>query len=242
VFRRAGFFHFVANLNDPLGVLGTALSAEDVMDALIVLPEAFNLGRPYGTAQDEPCACEHDWLVAKLQELARDLRITFIAGLLEPVAAGERPRSAAYLIDGDSCRTICHKATSDGTGHYKPVIDGCDIENPMEYGKACIMAVICKDIAEHRCDELTAKTEASPLEQRFICIPAAMSSSAWLYGSNLGEHINFGPPSKRRNTRIILANSLPTGPCSFITDTNWDVVALVSKQRRHQNRLILMEV
>jgi hypothetical protein len=103
-----------------------------------------------------------------------------------------------------------------------------------------MMAIICKDIQEHRCDQLTTKTEASAAEQRFICIPAAMGPG-WLYNNDPGEHINFGPVPSKCNTRIILANSSATGPCSFITDTGFNVVELVAKRRKHQNRLMLTQ-
>lgn len=240
MFSRAGFFHFVEHHSDPLGALDAEIrSTGDVADSLVVLPEAFNLGRPCGTEQEKPCAYERDQLVSKLQERSSERRITFIAGMLDPIADGERPHSSAYLIAGDGCRLICHKKGSDGTGHYRPETGNCDIDNPMVDKDACIMAIICKDIAEHRCDELTAKTEESESPQRFVCIPAAMNFFGWLYNSNPNERINFGPPSKKCNTRIILANSLSSGPCSFITDTNWDVVKLVPKEHRHHNWLML---
>jgi hypothetical protein len=240
MFRQAGFFHFVEHHHDPLGALEAEIRATgNVADSLVVLPEAFNLGRPYGSEQEKPCGYERAWLVAKLQELSRDRQITFVVGMLDAIGTGERPRSSAYLINGDDCRIICHKLKSDGTQHYTPAAVDCDIENPMDSVDACVMAIICMDIEENRCYELTLRTEASALPQRFICIPAAMSFSGWLYGSNSGEHINFGPPSKKCNTRIILANSLATGPCSFITDTNWNVVELVPKQRKHHNWVMM---
>lgn len=121
MFSQAGFFHFVEHHSDPLGTLDAEIrSAGDVADSLVVLPEAFNLGRPYGTEQEKPSAYERDSLVAELQERSRQQRIIFVAGLLDPVPAGERPRSSAYLIDGEGCHPICHKCTSDGKRHYRP--------------------------------------------------------------------------------------------------------------------------
>jgi hypothetical protein len=244
MFAQAGFFHFVELHDDPIAALDAEIrAAGGVTDSFIVLPEAFNLGRPYGTRPEEPCAFERDWLISKLQERSSEHRITFVTGMLDhAVARGERPSSSAYLIDGDDCRLICHKRTDDGTGHYAPFTGDCDIQNPMDSKGICIMAIICKDIEEHRCDLLTATTEASSAKQCFICIPAAMSSSAWLYNGNPGEHINFGLGPSKGKTRIILANSLPTGPCSFFTDTGYDVITLVPKGRRHCNRLMLTQV
>jgi hypothetical protein len=242
MFVQAGFFHFVELHSDPLGALDAEIRAVNTANSLIVLPEAFNLGRPYGTRPEERCAFERDWFISKLQERSREHRITFVSGILDNPVAGERSRNSAYLIDRDDCRLICHKHTNDGTGHYAPCTAACDIENPMDSYGTCIMAIICKDIEEHRCDLLTASTEASSAKQCFICIPAAMSYSGWIYHSDPGEHINFGPLRPKGNTRIILANSLPTGPCSFITDTAYDVIALVPKERRHCNRLMLTKV
>lgn len=243
MFTHAGFFHFVEHHNNPLGALDTEIHAVgNVANSLIVLPEAFNLGRPYGTQPEEPCTFERDWLVSELQKRSKEYHMKFVAGMLDSPVPGERPLSSAYLIDSDDCRLICHKRTNDGTRHYAPQTGTCDIQNPMECDGACIMAIICKDIEEHRCQVLTARTEASEADQRFVCIPAAMSHSGWLYHSDAGEHINFEPLEPKHNARIILANSLATGPCSFITDIGFDVVALVPKQRRHHNWLMLSQV
>lgn len=242
MFSQTGFFHFVEHHNDPLGALDAEIRATgNVANSLIVLPEAFNLGRTYGTEPGKKCAFERDWLVSKLQERSKEHGVTFVTGVLNNLTTGERPLSSAYLVDRDDRRLICHKRTDDGTRHYTPCTGDCDIENPMESDEACIMAVICKDIEEHRCELLTATTEAWTAEQQFICIPAAMSFSGRLYHSDSGEQINFGPLPSKRNTRIILANSLATGPCSFITDTDFNVVELVPKKRKHHNWLMLSQ-
>lgn len=243
MFSRAGFLHFVELHHDPLGVLDAELEAAgEVKESLIVLPEAFNLGRPYGSEPEKPCAFGRDFLIAALQTRSQKHSVTFIAGIIGPHVGGGLPYSSAYLIDGSDSRLLCHKHTQDYSGHYEPFPGDCDVNNPTESKGVSIAAMICKDIEEHRCQSLTALIAASPAEQRFICIPAAMRFSGWLYNSDPSAHINFGPPAHDFGTRIILANSLATGPCSFVTDTRFDVATLVPKARKHHNFLMLAQL
>ena len=57
--EKIGFFHFVDGYEDPIGQLNTAFNewnvepgSEHPANSLVVLPEAFNLGRKYGNRSD----------------------------------------------------------------------------------------------------------------------------------------------------------------------------------------------
>ena len=105
------------------------------------------------------------------------------------------------------------------------------------------MAMICMDIQDgRRATRLTRETERAQEPLRFICICAAMSSTAWFSNARCGEYIDMTPPPHSHNTRIILANADANGPCSFITDTDWKVVQAVDFDQRHVNRIVLSEI
>jgi hypothetical protein len=242
--RRIGFFHFVDGHADPIAALQAQLAITDCSHSLLVLPEAFNLGLQY--SESGPCAFTRDAIIRNLQGIAAQSDITFVVGLLDtPAPGGLLPYSSAYAIDGTECRAICRKELPDGQAgrHYRTCTVNYDIENPVHFKNACIMAMICMDIQNSpRCTALTRVTEKAQESLRLICIPSAMSFSGWLYGSRCGEYINFTPPPHAHNTRIILANGDKRGPCSFITDTDWKTVACVPRDEKHLNRIMLSPI
>ena len=124
---RIGFFHFGVGHGEPIPKLTAALGeAEEryrdeggVADSLIVLPEAFNIQRPYsvaGQANWEPT------VLMDLGELSDQFRCAFIAGLIVIEAAHpdvRPPYNSAHLIDGRRRPPVSHKMKQDGTpvGH-----------------------------------------------------------------------------------------------------------------------------
>ncbi|HXF26949.1 MAG TPA: nitrilase-related carbon-nitrogen hydrolase, partial [Bryobacteraceae bacterium] len=82
-------------------------SGNDVTDSLIVLPEAFNLGRQYDLndkPKEKPLFGERD-VLARLHEIATTHKVVFVVGLIEI----ETRRNSAYLVDARSPRLMCHK-------------------------------------------------------------------------------------------------------------------------------------
>src|ERR1039457_982119 len=82
MFTHAGFLHFVEHHDDPIRALTTELRAFGrVTDSLIVLPEAFNRGRPY--SDSGACKFDLDSMSSALQDISREVGATFIVGLLD---------------------------------------------------------------------------------------------------------------------------------------------------------------
>lgn len=187
--ERLGFFDFQHGSGDPMRHLGKEMdrlahqSKEGLSGTLLVLPEAFNLGKPYyapcGTSNGKGVIIEAKEALATLKQLAKAHTVVFVAGLLD------RRFSAAYWIDPDSPPTLmCYKVGEDGSGNY---IKG-DAEsgfNPVErYGASvgaliCLDALACKEETEEartRREKLVAHIKHSNFRNRIICIPAHMSS------------------------------------------------------------------
>jgi len=241
---RIGFFHFVQDHSDPITALQAQLDLTDASHSLLVLPEAFNLGRQY--RESGPCQYGRDSMIEALQKLSRAADITFVTGLLDtPAPAGDLPYSSAYVIDAGDHRQICHKELPDEKDgiHYRRCPENYEVENPVSFRGVSIAAMICMDIQNSsRCITLIRATEKAPETIRVMCIPAAFSYSGWIYGSNCGEVINFVMSPHAHNTRLILANGDPGGPCSFITNTDWQTVVCVPKDERHVNRIMVLEI
>src|ERR1700722_8630167 len=105
-----GFFHLAHGHKDPLSALITELAQHPQLnDTLLVLPEAFNLGRPYAEHGDP--AIHRDHILSALSGIHSAYKISFAVGLIEPDA---NPFSSAYFVaDGDPL-LMCHKETPDG--------------------------------------------------------------------------------------------------------------------------------
>ena len=159
---KIGFFHLGQSHCDPVEALKGKLQDTAVSNALIVLPEAFNLGRSYrdggipafrrGTTSDALCS------------IASDRQLTLVVGLVDDMedgGDGTLPYSSAYVIADGRSKPICHKAKSDANEGtlYRCCTKGCDVENPtMASGDR--MAIICRDIEDSaRCAGITRLIE-----------------------------------------------------------------------------------
>jgi hypothetical protein len=238
MFAHAGFFHLATGHAFPICSLLAALDQEpDPSEALIVLPEAFNLGRPY--YESGPPDINRDYVIDDLFRICRTRGVKFVVGLIEPrPETGERPLSSAYFVDEAGGRLICHKELWDGVGHYT----GCPIEpdrdNPIVLDDACILTVICRDIENSaRCRRIDKDARCAARPQNFVCIPAAMSRSDW-----------FGPrresplyvPEFTARVHLIVANSDPRGVGSFITDIDRHPRECVEADDKVRNQIRLI--
>src|SRR5579863_1032205 len=107
--HKVGFFHFGSGYGNPKEALESALqeaqdedkrlpSTLDPSDSLIILPEAFNIGRAY-RAEGQPNFDRS--ILERLRGVAAEFRVAFVAGLIVSEGGGPTPpNSAAYLIDG----------------------------------------------------------------------------------------------------------------------------------------------
>ncbi len=231
MFDRIGCFHFVEGHDRPICALKEQMGrCGDLTNSLIVLPEAFNLGRPYGKGPG-PTIC-HSSIKTALTKLAKDCSITFVVSLLVPGEA-DKPDNVAYLIDGlADPREICKKKGDDGTGIYEPRASDCDLENPITVNGTSVGVLICMD-ARDRFKALRERLQGFDSVQKLICIPAAFSGGSTFLGGRLGWR--FWPEAD--DTTIVLANSLDEDR-SFVTNRLGVIIA--SADPINENQLVLL--
>lgn len=98
MFKRIGAFHMCKGHEDPVAALKRELESKDATDALIVLPEAFNLGAHYRSNAGVP-KFGRGCVIGQLKAIAQDWKSAFIVGLLEPPPVDRsRPHSSAYFV------------------------------------------------------------------------------------------------------------------------------------------------
>jgi hypothetical protein len=93
--RRIGFFHFGINHKYPFEELHVAMDQSGTLkDTLIVLPEAFNIGKMYG--EKGFCNCDRRALL-ELQDLSTHFGVGIVAGLVINELPNTRPpHSSAF--------------------------------------------------------------------------------------------------------------------------------------------------
>jgi hypothetical protein len=230
-----GFFHFGTKHDDPMGSLISAMAEARgtlLPDSLIVLPEAFNIGRLY--TQSEPLPDLPAAILKDLKAEAARYRVGFVAGLILDLDDGIKPPfSSAYLIDRtlDEPVCMCHKKEEDGTSNYTPCPKECDIRNPAECRGTSIVSLICLDIQDSsRVSPLLGRSVPAP---QIVCVPAHMSSAFF------GDSVCGTRGQNRRwdGKYLALANSRPDGCPSFIRDPTGRTVRTHSGA---QNRIKLL--
>ena len=206
---RVGFFHFVVGHAEPVPALWQALeqagSPSADWDSLLVLPEAFNIGKPY----KENGACNRDrGVLCELMEISQIFRVVILAGLIIDIEViPNPPHSSAYLIDSTGAMLISRKRVSDGNEHNTPYTScsECDPCNPYAWGTDFLIALICVDSGDDlRRQDLLRKAGAAT--RCIVCIPACMGRP------NMCEAI----AQNWRPWHVVLANSDPNGIGSFV--------------------------
>jgi predicted amidohydrolase len=206
MFAKLGFFRFVAGYGRPVESLDVALMRHnDVGNSLIVLPEAFNIGKYY---RDEG-RCSYDRAALQaLQSLAELNNVTFVSGMIVEEPNGPMPPfSSVYLIDGYGSTLICRKSGEDGSGNYTPFNASPDVPNPVRYLGWSIAAIVCMDCGD---PQMFLPIETRLLEgqgPKVVCIPACMNDA-------YGDHAIARSWPKHY---VVLANSDPHGCSSFIS-------------------------
>ena len=105
-------FHFGQGRDDPISSLNIALrSTQPKRGSLVVLPEAFNFGRLYSEAGGPRVG--KDQLIEDLQNKGRSSDLSFVVGILEPMAGETFVYNSAYFIDGSGAYLMCRKMSDD---------------------------------------------------------------------------------------------------------------------------------
>jgi predicted amidohydrolase len=218
--RRLGCFHFAEGYQDPIGALNAALDeVGDLSGSLVVLPEAFNNGRPYYDHPQMSPLFSAANVLRSLADLAIRHQASFVVGLLDP------PNNSCAIVRPDGWQMLSHKKTDDTSRNYVPWL-GTDPANPITVEDIAIGVLLCKDVD---CPgSLIADLDALQASRSVVCIPACMSA---VYFS--GEYLNSLCWSGKY---LVLANSRPDGCDSFITNNRRQKVASTADRSAGGNR------
>lgn len=234
---KAGFFHFVEEYDAPLPALIREFDKHpDIAGSLIVLPEAFNLGREY---KINPCAegeirkppkTSAKAMLKDLAQLAGARDVILVVGLID-----DARHNSAYFVSGDSWRFMCHKLNQDSSCEYKCCTESCDGENPVsvrvDHRVVGIGALICMDSIEqhlpqgnrYRHQAEQANERRRKLKCDIVCVPAY-----WY-------RCDTWPPREWKGQRVVLANSRANVQCfSAIYDAGGNAVTVPPDKTKNQ--------
>ena len=208
--EKLGVFHLGKNHGCPIEELVCALDekAGAAAGSLIVLPEGFNLGRPYCEPLCAEPKIEEEQAKRILKKLAEGYKVSFVVGLLK------FPHNLAFLIEATGQPLpMWRKMSEDGSGHYKPWSG--DQPDQVDRDGFSLVALICNDMSQtprepEACRDARARQLAklNPSLTPVVCVPAARSDAC---------SIVYSPEMEGR--QYIFANS--DSRCgSFITDTH----------------------
>jgi len=242
--HKIGFFHFGSGHDKPKEVLESALAdvqsderrlpgTLDPTNSLIVLPEAFNIGRAY---RAEGAANFNRSILEGLQCLAARFQVGFVAGLIIHDEGGPSPPySAAYLIDGSGCEVMGYKVGADDMAgkNYTPFRGAPDTKNPILYKGIPVGALICVDghFPISMSQQLGKRRATVVTPSRVICLPVHMAKDN-LYNGTSGTNVALIPDWKSKT--LIVANSRADGIDSFITDGSGTILTPTAGGPNHR--------
>lgn len=249
-FRKLGLFRFVADYNKPVASVEAAIKVHsDIGGSLIVLPEAFNIGKYYG---DQGGDCDHSRKIFdQLKTVAGSFDVTFVAGLIVEEPNGPTPPfSSAYLIDGSGGILVCRKHGDDRSDvspltaenvrllwnapiskrirlpNYTPFETTPDVRNPIQYRGSSIAAMICMDCNDEQVSGPVKEGFSKQAGPKIVCIPACINK-------DFGDEAIAGMWPQHH---VILANSNPNGCRSFISK---DGTIIERDNRGSENSIVL---
>jgi predicted amidohydrolase len=215
-------------------------------NALVVIPEAFNIRKPY--CDKEPPNVD----TAVLGELARvseDNHCAFVAGLIIADTPGiDPPYSSAYLIDGlETRQRLSRKALADDTEVSRSL--GRDwAANYTAYGSfqsssilhrgIAISVLICVDaqyetnnspVHTEACKALAVELRGHKAPYQVLCVPACLLNGFCNgdAGANVGDNLCW------TDTIQILANRYPNKVRSFISNTRGLILEPTAKEKEN---------
>ena len=175
--RRIGCIHFDRpGSANPIPTIKAALAnCGDISDALIILPEALNLGDGYYDCQKRRRLVFSD---GELQSLARQFNVAFVAGLAEK--SPFETYNSAFLIDPERSVLLSRKKHDDPHARW---YKGSGDTQCISYRDLILASLICQDATK-----FNPSPNTDPLHQRaldclrsdqikkspVLCVPARM--------------------------------------------------------------------
>lgn len=218
-----------------LAIGGFKLRGGNIENALIVLPEGFNIGRSY-YGKERP---NTEWsILGRLAQLCLEHKCVFVASVIVDDGSNvQPPYSSAYLVDGNHRPfLLCRKCSSDNaelsnaqgqwwTANYTTC--GSFQSTAISYRGVALSALICMDAqAEHRglenCQALAQEMFSHNAQFNILCIPANMKEGF----CNGAIGMNVGQTTPWQNTIQVLANSHSSGPLgSFVSKADGTIIS-----------------
>jgi hypothetical protein len=165
---------------NPISTIRALLEkANDVSNALIVLPEALDLGDGYYSSQRDYKPAASLFTRGQLKSLARGFGVAFVAGLMEK--AGCHAYNSAFLVDPErTCRLSRKMSGDDYAGWYEPN-SHCD-SRCVTYRGVTLACLICKDAQDYLDGPRSQPHQRriveclrTGLRHRILCVPGRMS-------------------------------------------------------------------
>jgi predicted amidohydrolase len=212
-----------------------------VENALIVLPEAFNIRKPYYDRQQSPNVDLA--ILCELSRVSNDSHCAFVAGLIiEDTPGVSPPYSSAYLvdgcypIDGSHHKLLSRKRKKDGTeegnlswvANYTPCLSYGS--TPIQYRGLAVAALICLDAQldgetgedyDQRCKDVAKILRGFGCRHSVMCVPAHMSNG--FLGGEVGRDATLR--NSLEGTIHVLANSNSGGVPSFVSNVKGTIIA-----------------
>ncbi|MDP2899289.1 MAG: hypothetical protein Q8Q12_22360, partial [bacterium] len=221
---KLGVFHLGKNHGCPIEELVCALdeTAGTAAGSLIVLPEAFNLGRPYYQQCRAEPKFEEEQAKRILKTLAEGYKVSFVAGLLK------FPHNSAFLIEAHGEPLLMwRKMSKDGFGNYEQWTG--DQPAQVDRDGFSLVALICNDMSQTRaepeaCRDARARqlTKLNPSHTPVVCVPAARTTECNMFSQEM------------EGRQYVFANS--DFRCrSFITDTHRQKIVEVEPKAARGN-------
>ncbi len=209
VIRKLGFFHF-GELAKARPVRALIKALEEALqrngpayldDALVVLPEAFNIRSLYNAMPPTP---NYDpSIIDCLRVVAAEFTVQFVAGLVIEPRSGNRPFNSAYFIGLGTCELLSRKRCSDQMEGPSLLYMRCEDWLPIVYrcdSETAVAALICSDARKLCVDDkphagdnsafheaLKAGFEKINARQSIICVPANLCGDSSYVKHNVAE-------------------------------------------------------
>jgi predicted amidohydrolase len=259
---KIGFFHFGCGHDGPIPMLEAAINDSIsrggmVADSLIVLPEAFNIRKPYFDPKLPDISPN---IFAELARISKARECAFVTGTIVDDTPGVNPPySSGCLIDGSLSKPLllCRKLGRDNSEASRPSNQwsanytrwtGPEWCRPMLHRGIAVAAMICMDAHyeqdtdgtyerfRRRCELFMEQLQQIGSPYKVIAIPACMSNG--FGGGHPGTNVTQG--TALEGTIQVLANRHSGHVNSFVSNVRGIVQEPVGK--RDESRVEILRL